>query len=215
MKAFWILAAFAAILVCSSVSYADFMVSDKPTFDVSIGKFKDAPRWDIKTMIPIFDGYAGVEWVKEDDYKYINSRLEQRYKLGSLALAGYSRYTHNSQIHDPIMHFGVNVEWHPNDNIHFGLGTWTPSEDIDLNPRAHIGINFKHFSFLAEGMLERDKNYTIRFLPHAEIPIVKLFFIEQISLVFSAKVEYFSAYEDHIDYSDLNWSWSHRWRLPF
>lgn len=230
---------FAALLILffvfTNICVADFMVSDNPTFDVSAGWSKNSLRLDIQTVLPIKDGYAGVEWVKESGYEYLNSRLEQRYRIGQIGIAGYGRYNKSSlMLHEHLIGVGANIELYlyekHDNNVHVGIGTWASSEKllkeydsgtggtvegVDFGPRAHIAINLKKFSLLTEGLFNPDgKNYTIRFLPHLELPIVKLFFIEQISLVFSARVEYFSETK-HPEIDDFHWSWKHSWRLPF
>ena len=220
-------------------SHADFHITDRPSFGFSGSGFSGfGNHWLATGIMPLkaIDGYAGASWIHDDSddasRKHIRVRLEGGHSWDWFAIRGYGKYGRESaMLQEGLWHGGFNVEARLYEkkemSVVAGLGTWAEKqtlldgykvnpkdEGLDFGPRAHLTLKHKHLTLNTEFLLNADKTYQVRQFIGAEIPLVKLFWLEQIYLAVSGNIEYYSVTK-HISIDALQWNWRHELKWKF
>ena len=82
-----------SILLITTIVCADFVASDKPSFDVSTNGNRDHQNYTFTGTIPVkkLNGYVGVQWIHTRDSDaqtsdHIKSRAEGGYHYGKFGI---------------------------------------------------------------------------------------------------------------------------------
>ena len=231
------------MLLVAPIVCADFVASDKPSFDVSTNGSKDFQNLTLTGTIPLkaINGYVGIQYWRSgalfgdeasSPAKHIKGRLEGGYHFGMFGLRGYTRYGRESvMLQDALWHggayFHVDIVKTDTFEINTGLGTWIQREDllpkyqdtenafISNGPRAHLQGKWKKASLLVEFLPVHDfSDYTVRIIPVFEVPLFEVLFVEQISTVVTGAIEYRSSTR-HVDIEPWQYHWTHALRWKF
>ena len=231
-------------LMFCEIANADFVPSDKPSFDVSTSGNRGHQNITVTGTLPIkpINGYVGIQyWFAgkffDDDAssvlsEHVKARAEGGYHRGRFGLRGYARYGRESvMLQDSLFHSGtyLHLDIIKTDNLEVngGIGTWIQREDllpeyqdtetafISGGPRAHLQGKWKKATLLVEFLPEHTfKDFTFRIVPIFEVPLFKVLFIEQIAAVVTGAIEYRSSTQ-HVDIAPWQWHWTHALRWKF
>lgn len=221
-------------------AYGDFHTPDKPSFSLTGGGIQHIGNFDASGAIPLkfIDGYVGVRYLRdgipddETSRTHLRARIEGGKQWGRVGLRAYGRYGRESaMIEKGLYHGGANVEvdlFQRGDlRAIVGVGTWAERREIleeyletvseqgvNFGPRAHLTLRDTNWTVNSAFLLHSDKTYQIRSFFDVEIPLFKLLFIEQVSLVGTGHVGYYSQ-TYHVDVDNLQWNWSKTLRVKF
>lgn len=233
-----------SLVLITPIVCADFVPSDKVSFDINTSGNKLDQRINVVGTIPIkaVSGYLGIQYtyigdlLSEDKYTlstHLKSRLEGGYHDGHFGLRGYIRYGKDDIIkQDHLIHGGIylHIDLIKSDtlSVDTGLGTWLEREQllpyyqdvekdyiVSTGIRSHLQVKMNKLSVLTEFLPRQDfKQITIRILPIYEIPLFKVAFISQVSMVIHGTIEYRSE-THHEDIDPWTYTWTHSLRWKF
>ena len=230
---------FIAPIVC-----ADFVSSDKVSFDINTSGNKNNQHLNLTGIIPIkaVSGYLGIQYtytgnllsgIEFDVSNQLKTRLEGGYHYGHFGLRGYVRYgKDDTLLQDHLIHSGIylHIDLIKSDTLStdIGIGTWLEREEllpeyqnteedfiVSTGLRGHLQVKLNRLSVLTEFLPTHDfSEYTIRILPVYEIPVLKVFFIDQISVIVQGTIEYRSETK-HINIDPWHYTWTQSLRWKF
>ena len=224
-------------LICM-FAIADFVKPERPTFSLSSGGDTAHQHWSLIGIVPLGESFAGVQWTHAKDNgertsNDLRARVEGMHRWGIWGLNGFGRYGKRSvmaQKHYFQGGFGLDIQVVHTDNVgfHVGVGTYGEHETLEeeyqavlenaslaFGPRAHLNLRWRAILLQNEVLLDSGfKPYKTHTHLEVNIPILDLFFIEQISLVIAGGLEY-NLLTKHEDIDALQWHWAHMLRWGF
>ena len=226
-------------ILSASGLYADFVPTDRPSFDFTSGGINDIQHVSVGGVIPLkaLDGYVGGQWIHTAEAHHAKARIEAGHDFGLLGVRFYARYGKNSVMQpDPTITGGgyVHADLIETDTIgiNVGIGLWADkrlekdilAEDADADvEKDAIGkgfykslkLRYRSLNVHSEFLPTHDfESWLLRITPSVEVPLFKVLFFEQVSAVLTGGVEYHSDTGD-ADFEPLQYHWTHQLRWKF
>ena len=217
---------------------ADFVKPERPTFSLSSGGDTAFQHWSLTGIVPRGDWFGGLQWTHaknngERTSNDLRARIEGMHHWDIWGVHAFGRYGKRSVMAQKHLFQGglaLDLQVVHTDDVgfHVGVGTYAEHEtleaeyqsvlenaSLDFGPRGHLNLRWRWIILQNEVLLRPDfKPYKTHSHFEVNIPLVKLFFFEQISLLLAGGLEY-NLETKHREIDALQWHWAHMLRWGF
>ena len=239
MKVLWFLIiVFLMMTILQGMVSADIVRPKRPKFSMASGGDSVYQHWTMTGIIPVGNWFGGVQWTHarndgEQSSNDLRARIEGLDHWNVFGYHTFARYGKRSVMaQDRFFQGGLALDLklvHTDDvGVHVGLGSYAEHETLQeeyqavienasvaVAPRGHLNLRWKGIILQNEALLDSSlKLYKTHSHFEVNIPITKLLFFEQISLVLAGGLEY-NRQTKHVDIQPVQWHWAHMLRWGF